>query len=193
MLGRTHNMIAFATLATVAIYFPPKVLAVPTFAVCLVANAIGAMLPDADQATCKLWGMLPFGDSVGKVFTHLFLAHRTLSHSLLGLFLVNKLVYWLLPKILNGSYIDYQMVAMSLMIGYVSHLLADSVTEEGLPLFFPFKLKVGFPPIKSWRIKTGHWFEKFVVTPGVIIYTFWIVINHWTVIHTIINLFGVNS
>jgi len=31
-------------------------------------------------------------------------------------------------------------------------------------------MKVGFPPISSWRIKTGKWFEKFIVFPGIVIY-----------------------
>lgn len=176
MLARTHNIFSFACLLTAAVYFPPKDITTATIIVSLIANTVGSMLPDIDQATNKLWDMLPFGDNVGKVLRNLFLSHRTLSHSLIGIILFDQGSYWLFPKIFNGEYIDPYTVSMALMIGYLSHLLADSVTEEGLPLFFPLKYKFGFPPIKKWRIKTGQWFEKFVVTPGVVIYVLWTVV-----------------
>lgn len=183
MLARTHNIIAFAGLLSAAVYFPQKDISAATFVVCLVANTAGSMLPDIDQASNKLWDMLPFGDNAGKYLSKLFLSHRGLSHSLLGLFLVDKIVYLTFPKIFNGSYINAELVYFSLMIGYISHLLADSFTEEGLPLLFPFNIKFGFPPIKSWRIKTGHWFENFVVAPGVILFIFWFGLNHWSDIY----------
>jgi inner membrane protein len=188
MVSRTHNLVAFASLLTAAVYYPPNYLSIATLILALVANIIGSLLPDADQASNRLWDLLPGGDGLGKILKNLFLAHRTLSHSILGLYLVYKIIYWLLPKLFNPNFVDYRIVAISLLIGYISHLAADGITEEGLPLLFPLKIKFGFPPIRSWRIKTGKWFEKYVVFPGVLVYLIWIVANNWKLLLGIIAL-----
>jgi inner membrane protein len=179
MVANTHNLIAFASLLTAAVYFPPDNLTLATLILALVANVIGSLLPDLDQASNRLWDLLPGGDGLGKLLKHVFLAHRTLSHSLIGLFLVYKAVYWLLPRLFNLNYIDYPIITLALMIGYISHLVADGLTEEGLPLLFPLKIKFGFPPFKSWRIKSGKWFEKYVVFTGVMVYLVWLIVNNW--------------
>jgi membrane-bound metal-dependent hydrolase YbcI (DUF457 family) len=186
VVSRTHNLIAFASLVAAAVYYPPSKLTLATLIVALIANVVGSLLPDIDQASNHLWDMLPGGDGLGKILKRIFLGHRTLSHSLLGVFIVYKIVYWLLPKIFNSNFIDYKIVALSLLIGYISHLLADGITEEGLPLLFPIKHKFGFPPIKALRMKTGHWMENWVGFPGVIIYLGWLIINHWKILMGII-------
>lgn len=52
-----------------------------------------------------------------------------------------------------------------MMIGYISHLAADSFTKEGLSLLFPFKFNFGLPPVKEFRIKTGKFIENFIIFP----------------------------
>lgn len=178
MTSRTHDVFALASLITVAVYYPPSSLNVITLVTSSVGCIVGSLLPDIDQASNRLWDLIPVGHFVGKIFTKLFLAHRTLSHSLLGIFLINKALWWVLFKLFNPSFIDVKIVYSSIMIGYLSHLLADAFTEEGLPLLFPIKWKVGFPPIKQWRIETGKWFEKLIVFPGILAYIFWFVINN---------------
>jgi len=175
-------MIAFASLLTVATYYPQTNLGTATIIVSLIANTVGSMMPDLDQASNKLWDMLPYGDTVGKYLSKMFLSHRNFSHSIIGSVVMIKASFMLLENILNASYLNSHIVATSLMIGYISHLLADGVTEEGLPLLFPLGNKFGFPPIKSWRIKTDKWFERYVVVPGVLLYIGWIVIMNFTVL-----------
>ncbi|OGD05975.1 hypothetical protein A3H89_00655 [Candidatus Amesbacteria bacterium RIFCSPLOWO2_02_FULL_48_11] len=172
MTARTHDLFAFASLVTVSAYYPPDSLNLATLFAALVGCVIGSLIPDMDQATNRLWDLVPGGDYAGRVFRPLFLGHRNLSHSLLGTYLIYQLLNWLLPRFLNSVFIDPQIVLSAVMVGFVSHLLADGLTEEGLPLFFPFKLKIGFPPISSWRITTGRWFEKLVVFPGLVLYLF---------------------
>ncbi len=186
MLARTHNIVAFACLSSAVVYFAPIEVRALTFGLALVANAVGALLPDIDQASNKLWDLLPFGDTFAKYFNKAFLTHRGLSHSIIGFILTDKFFRWILPIILNGKFIDIFMVYSALMIGYISHLIADSVTEEGLPLFFPLKYKFGFPPIRSWRIKTGHWFENLIITPLLIFYILWLFVVRWrTFVHLV--------
>jgi inner membrane protein len=89
---------------------------------------------------------------------------------------------WLIPRLLNGSFVNIPVVILALLIGYMAHLAADLFTEEGLPLLFPIKLKFGIPPFKHLRIKTGGMVEKYIIFPGVILYLIWLVVNNWKTI-----------
>jgi len=175
MTARTHDAIAFASLVTIASIYPPTGLNIPTIFAALVANIIGSLLPDMDQASNRLWYLLPAGDYVGRIFRRLFLGHRTLSHSILGVYIFYNLLGFILPMILNPGYIYPQIVFDAIMIGYISHLVADSLTREGIPLFFPLKISVGIPPVKFLRIKTGSWVENLVVLPATGMYIFWFI------------------
>lgn len=167
MTARTHDAFAFVSLVTVATFYPPISLNLLTLFAGIVANNIGALIPDMDQAGNRLWDLLPLGDHLAKVFKRIFYKHRTLSHSILGVFLIYKLLSWVLPKFLNPNFIDPEIVLISIMIGYISHLLADMLTKDGLPLFFPFPFEIGIPPIKALRITTGKWMENIVVYPAI--------------------------
>ena len=175
MTGRTHDAIAFVSLVTVAAFFPPEHLTLSTLILAIVSADIGGMLPDIDQAGNKLWEMLPSGNNVGRIFRRVFYKHRTLTHSLIGVIGIYNLLDYFLPKVLNVGFVDTNIILQSLMIGYYSHLLSDSFTEEGIPLFFPLHINFGFPPIRSWRIKTGQWFENFVVYPAAWVFILWFI------------------
>jgi inner membrane protein len=170
MTSRTHDVGAFAALATAAVLYPPTDLRAATVIVALIANIVGALLPDLDQASNRLWDLLPGGNLVGKVLKKLFLGHRTLSHSILGVAIVYEITIRLVPKLFNATFVDPVIIIYAVLIGYLSHLVLDSITEEGIPLLFPAKWKFGFPPIKFLRIKTGHWVENLVIFPLLCIY-----------------------
>jgi inner membrane protein len=175
MTNRTHDAIAFASLSTIAAIYPPENLNLLTLVGSVVACDIGAMLPDIDDAGNKLWDLLPQGKSVAKILRRIFYKHRTLTHSLFGLFGVYKFFQWLLPKFLNPNFVNPNIIIVSLMIGYISHLIGDALTKEGLPLLFPLKISFGFPPVKKMRVRTGKWFENFVVFPSVWVYLLWFI------------------
>jgi len=188
MTSRSHDAFSFASLLTLAVYYPPNSLSFSTLGVSLIGNIVGGLLPDLDQASNRLWDLLPAGNIVGRFGRKLFLSHRTLSHSILGGYLLYRILEELLPRILNPSFINVNLVIFSMMIGYLAHLLADSLTEEGIPLFFPFKIMLGFPPIPSWRIKTGGWFEKLLIFPGLVVYLVWFSIVNQAVLVKILRL-----
>ena len=188
MTSRTHDLIAFSFLITVAAFYPPSSLNLTTLISCFVGNVTGSLLPDIDQASNRLWDMLPGGNFVGKILKNLFLQHRALSHSFLGMYLLYKGLEFVLPRIFNPLYVDTKLIYYSIMIGAISHLAADSLTERGLPLLFPLKFKFGFPPFKSWRIVTGGWFEKIVIFPVTIAYLFWFVFENKDRLIKILNL-----
>lgn len=188
MTARTHDLIAFGALLTAAAYYPPAKLNVSTLIAVLISNTVGALIPDMDQATNRLWDLLPAGNLVGRVFRRLMLSHRTISHSILGGVILFFLANTFLPKILNPAYVNTTLVTASLMIGFVSHLVADSVTKEGIPLFFPIPFKIGFPPFAFLRLTTGKFMEKFIVFPMVLVYIFWFTATRKAVFLSILRL-----
>lgn len=186
MTARTHDLFAFSFLVTAACVITPAAISVPTLFTSVIGNVVGALIPDMDQASNRLWDLLPGGNAVGKIFRHLFLGHRTISHSLLGAFLLYQLLLFSLPKIFNVNYVNTNILLVSIMLGFVSHLFADSLTKEGIPLFFPFGIKIGFPPIKLFRIKTDSWVEHLVVLPLLVVYIAFIFVNNQS---TFLSLF----
>ena len=171
MTSRTHNTIAFASLLTTAYVIPQPELTWMTIISSLIVNIIGSLTPDIDQESNRLWDLLPGGEIIGKILRKVFWGHRSLSHSLIGLFLVYKGMLWLIPKLFNSQFVNTQIIIYSFLIGYVSHLGADLFTEEGLPLLFPLKWKFGIPPFKIFRIKTDHWVENIIIFPLAVIYS----------------------
>jgi uncharacterized metal-binding protein len=107
MTGRTHDLISFASLLTVASIYPPSNLNLTTTVACVVSSVVGALVPDMDQATNRLWDMLPAGNFIGKIFRNLMLHHRTISHSLL-----DRLSY----KILDVLILNYLIRIMLIPI-----------------------------------------------------------------------------
>lgn len=186
MTTRTHDVIAFSALTTMAVINPPSEITIPTVFACLVGNIVGSLMPDLDQATNRLWDLLPWGDNLARIFRSVFLGHRTLSHSILGLLIFDFLLWKLLPVFLNPSYINPWLVQDAIMIGVISHLAADAITKDGIPLFFPIPVKIGIPPLTKLRIKTGGWIEKYMIMPAMAVYIFWLISKNQEVF---INLF----
>ncbi|SDW95320.1 inner membrane protein [Marininema mesophilum] len=77
-----------------------------------------------------------------------FIPHRSFTHSLLSLFLVAGITYMAEP-----TYI------WPLVAGYLSHLLADSITAGGIPLFWPWKKRIGTKNI-GFSIRSGDIVDK---------------------------------
>lgn len=73
------------------------------------------------------------------------------------------------------------------MIGYLSHLLTDSLTTEGVPWFFPIPIRLGFPPFKSLRLKTGGLIEKVLIFPGLVILNAYLFYSYYFICIKIIS------
>lgn len=191
MTARTHDAFAFASLVTVSVFFPPESLNLATLAISIIGADIGSLIPDMDGAGNRLWDLLPAGDNLGKILRRLFYKHRTLTHSIIGILGIYKTLEWVLFKYLNSSFVDPGIILVSIMVGYVSHILSDSLTEEGVPLLFPLKFNFGFPPIKKIRIKTGKWFENIVVYPAIWVYLVWFIQRNQDKLISILKLIKV--
>ncbi|OGM12961.1 hypothetical protein A3A76_01520 [Candidatus Woesebacteria bacterium RIFCSPLOWO2_01_FULL_39_23] len=188
MTARTHDAFALASLISVAAFFPPASLNLTTLIVSVIGAHIGGLIPDMDQAGNRLWDMFPSGNSLGRIFRRIFYKHRTISHSLIGVFIFYKFLEFVVTRLINTSFIDPKLLIAGIIIGYLSHLLADSFTEEGLPLLFPLRIAFGIPPIKKIRIKTGQWFENLVIYPAIWIYLFSLIQNKKEVLLEILKM-----
>ncbi len=179
MTGRTHDLAAFTTLTFIIATEPLVHMSLATVAVALASNMIGGVFPDIDQPTGKLWHKIPAGSIFGKI-AHPFLgAHRSISHSLLGAVLASFLVKAVLNYTHTFLLVDNDIVWWTFMLGFISHLIADSFTKEGVPWLFPIPIRFGIPPIKQMRITTGKLLETSFVFPGLLFLNGYLIYMHY--------------
>lgn len=187
MTGRTHDLAAFAALSYVVATQPLPHFTLATGIVALSANLIGGLAPDIDQPTATLWYRLPAGNIIGRVVHPLLGGHRFISHSLLGIFLFGVVLKFFLDAISTILIVDMSMVWWAFMIGYVSHLIMDTFTRDGVPWLFPIPVNFGIPPFKAMRFKTGGVMEKSLIFPGLMVITGYIYYAHYSTFLTILK------
>jgi membrane-bound metal-dependent hydrolase YbcI (DUF457 family) len=136
---------------------------------------LGALLPDIDNAHSTLGHKLGW---ISKGIQHIA-GHRTLFHSLLGLLLgsllalgLEQLVIYLLATrgfVIPAMFVRAEhLVFIAVLFGCIMHIAADALTEGGVPLFWPYTKRYGFPPSSRWRFRTGTW-PEFVIVYGFMI------------------------
>lgn len=133
-----------------------------TWAVVLAAAALGALLPDIDHPESTIahdvglargHGWLT--DLVGGGFRALLGGHRGFTHSAVMALLVSLAAAGLRPWL--GA------APLGFAAGYVSHIVADMLTKEGVRLWWPItRREVGLGP--RWlRFRTGTVWEYLTV------------------------------
>lgn len=112
-------------------------------------GGVAALLPDIDHPN----GQIRQKMGVAGHLSLFWLSHRGLTHTLPFTLLVAVLSFALAPDL-----IQWPIVA-----GYTSHLVADSVTRRGIPLWWPLSNRPfhAFLP-RPLRITTGGWVERIV-------------------------------
>lgn len=170
MTARTHDLAAFTALNLVIVTFPVPQMSLSTALASFGMCFLGGLAPDLDNSTSQFWKKVPAGSILGKIVDPLF-AHRHISHSILG-----AIIFGLILKyILNGT----TVVWFAFMIGYISHLIMDTLTTEGVPWLFPLPFHIGFPPYKQYRVKTGQFVEKLVIFPLLLIVNAYLFLNFY--------------
>lgn len=179
MTGRTHDLGAFTTLTYIIATQPLFEMSLATVAISFGANMIGGLMPDIDQPTGKLWHKVPAGTILGEV-THPFLgAHRSISHSILGMAIFGFLFQKLLLYAHTFLLVNINIVWWAFMLGYVSHLVMDTFTKEGVPWLFPIPYRFGFPPFKALRITTGKLVETSFIFPALLVFNAYLIYNNY--------------
>jgi len=181
MTGRTHDLAAFTALSLTIILLPLNKVTFATGIVAVVANMVGGIAPDIDQPTAPFWRNLPIGGVVGRALTRLLGGHRFLSHSIIGVFLFAWGSRYLL-ELLHPSFtnLNMEIIWWAFMIGFVSHLVMDSFTREGVPWLLPVPVKFGLPPFKLFRLQTGGILEKFILFPGLVIFNGYLYFSNYS-------------
>jgi len=188
MTGKTHQIIGIgAGLGSYLVYAHP-VYGPATLAWVSVVSSIGALLPDIDSPAARIWQGLPFFGHIAEEALNPVLQHRNITHSLLGFGLISYLIYRLGLHIPGYWGLDVPKIEIAFFLAYGSHLVADAITVQGIPLFFPNQHMFGFPPhpFQGIRIETGKWFENFIVFPLVNVALAVLIWLHWGLITTIL-------
>jgi inner membrane protein len=133
---------------------PPTVW--PSLVGFLLAALVGGTAPDLDKPR-HWWARFLAHTAFG--------GHRHLSHSLVGLILFGLGFVILARAVAMPLGVSPTLVSIGFVAGYLSHLVLDSLTIEGVPWLFPIQAYLGLPPISSLRIKTGGLVEQFLVVP----------------------------
>ena len=110
----------------------------------LVLVLLGSILPDIDDGNSKI---KKASGVLGSIISFMF-KHRGILHSLIFVFFL-----FILISLWNSYY------AWGLSIGYLSHLLSDSLTPMGIRIFYPFSSFKLRGPIKVGS--TGEWIVLF--------------------------------
>jgi membrane-bound metal-dependent hydrolase YbcI (DUF457 family) len=154
----------------------------------VVAVMSGALTPDLDQPTANIWRRLLGANVVGNVFQEFSGGHRHLTHSLIGIALIGWGLRWAAYNLVNP---DYLGAALSLwaafMIGYISHPIADSFNDRGVPWLWPLRWHLRIPPgPEEVRVTTDSFVERIIVRSGLVIIAVLLVQRNWPLIK---NLF----
>ena len=168
MMGRTHDLATFTALSYVVATQPPQTITLATGITALLVGIVGGLTPDIDQPTADLWRKLPAGSVISRIFYPFLGGHRYISHSIVGILFFGFLSKFAFAKIGTVLLVNMDIVWSAFMVGYIMHLIMDTLTQEGVPWLFPIPFKFGFPPLKFLRIKTASFIEKSVIFPGLL-------------------------
>ena len=169
MTSRTHDVAAITFLSVAFFISPEEKMTITTLLLAVLFNQIGGILPDIDQPTAPFWKNLPAQKYIGKIVDKaLFGGHRFLTHSIIG-FGIFSFISYLILNLFKSTSIDIAIILIAFALGYISHLVLDSLTKEGVPWLLPITKKLGFPPIKKFRITTGSAVENLIILPGLVV------------------------
>jgi len=179
MTARTHDLSAITAFGLIIAVQPVRAVTVATAIFALFANQLGGVAPDIDQPTAPFWRNLPIGKFFGKEIDRLLGGHRFITHSLLGLVLFGLGFRWFLD-VLHPimTKVDIHIVWWAFMVGMISHLIMDTLTKEGVPWLLPIPIKFGIPPLKRFRVTTGHLAEKIIFITLFVVDVWYIFANY---------------
>lgn len=183
MTGVTHQMVGLLA-ALWFITVSPQALGPFLGLLAIIAVSVGALTPDIDQPTANLWRRFLIGRPLGNIFQWFSGGHRHMTHSLLGIAVIGYGTYWIATNLIaQGYYEAARIIWYAYLIGYISHPIADSLTDRGVPWLWPLKFNFRFPPgPEELRVTTGSFVENFIVRGGIIVAALLLIANHWAAI-----------
>lgn len=129
----------------------------------MIAGAsFGSIAPDIDKSTTKIGKNIflkPISHHIQKKY-----GHRTITHSLLVSLIGLSLLICSSYMFRGVAFYLYSNLVIGFSIGYMSHLLLDFLTTQGIPLFYP----IDKTKYKLCKFKTSK-HEDFVSTLCVVV------------------------
>jgi inner membrane protein len=197
MRGHSHIIAGFAVALAAQQVYPYLPLRDPLeLALCGGAIVLGALLPDIDSATSTIREDTGAGPRPGQTADRVLrtvglrrgLFHAVLRGVLWLFFALFSLIVNLVVHVVAGrhrgrthtllalglllagaAYLDWPAWALAGCAGYASHLLADSFTRSGIPLFWPLsEWRFHLTPRLLW-ITTGTW-PEYVIVFGMLVW-----------------------
>ncbi len=179
MLGHSHTVVGFATLAAVQAaslqaqaitdLAQPVIQAHPVdmfglgevpvgLLMCGAAAILGSLVPDLDAEDATILREVGIWGALVKVgMKVLGLKHRGVLHSGAAILIVAIIAE------IGGGLWGYWDVGIAFSLGYFSHVaIADAMTISGVPLLWPHKFRFHLLP-RFMRLRTGGLVEKLVV------------------------------
>lgn len=179
MSGKTHAIIG-ANIGWIFVPWYGFVIAPSVIGLAI----LGALLTDIDAAESKI-KYLSFGYGRGKNRVRIqpfyvpataaaaMFKHRGFWHSLLANVLVALIVLFGAWYV-NEYYFPLTVAhALALPLGYLSHILIDSLTKYGVPFFWPLKKNFHLLP-QSLRLKTNSYGDNILFALGLMFFAFFI-------------------
>lgn len=183
MTGVTHQMVALlAALWLLTLY--PVSLGPVLGLLALMAVMVGALTPDLDHPAATIWRRMLGGWAIGNIFQFFSGGHRHVTHSFVGIAIITCATYWVVHQLIAEP---YRVAATSIwhayLIGYISHPIADTLTDRGVPWLWPVKINFRFPPgPEQVRFTTGSFVENLVVRGGIIAAAALIISRNWPIV-----------
>ncbi|MBK4714239.1 MULTISPECIES: metal-dependent hydrolase [Tenebrionibacter/Tenebrionicola group] len=128
----------------------------------IVAGAVlTCLLPDIDHPKSFLGQRIPW---VSRPVARMF-GHRGFTHSLLAVFAALALFYLKIP---DSSLVPADAV-QGMVLGYLSHILADMLTPAGVPLLWPCRWRFRLPVVTTQK---GNPLER-ILCVALFIFALW--------------------
>lgn len=182
MMGTTHQLVALLAAFWILTSYPVSVGWVVAV-IMIMAVMVGALTPDLDQPAANLWRRMLAGRAIGNIFQAFSGGHRHMTHSIIGIVAVGYLMRWLMLELLKVDFHDEAMhVWRAFMVGYISHPIADTLTDQGVPWFWPLNIKIKIPPgPEELRVTTESLVEKVIMRGGIVIAFVILLRSHWEI------------
>lgn len=132
MDGITHRTIGICTGLTAALLTQDGFL---TGLALIGSSVIGSLIPDIDEPHSLIGRQVPgFSHALKVIFEH-----RGFIHTPACMALLTALIYFALKFWCPAPYVS--AITIGFVVGYLSHLILDTITPWGIMWFFPFSNK----------------------------------------------------
>lgn len=182
MTGKTH-IVGGVCLATASSYFlhicePTSSVEFVTWGLTYAApSVIGALSADFDHWNSKI-SNVNILTKLLSIIIRIVCGHRGMLHSPFFVILLSMLFGYLYAYVCPIALVGNMMIGF--LVGYISHLILDLLTAQGLPLLFPFTWEDGRPKKYSFFSFKENGLFEFLLMCGLFSATV-IMIYEWMV------------